>query len=354
MLVGGGTGGHVTPLLAVAEELLDRGAEAENIYLITDKDSAKKDYIQGHRINLLTIVSGKFSRFLTIYNLFAPFLVFWGFLESLYLLLRIRPQVIFAKGAYLSAPMIIAAWILRVPIYLHESDSVMGASNKRMLSFAEAVFVSFPIDIYQGALQNKLKFSGLPIRKRFFEIETGELSDKKIMIMGGSQGSEKINFLMGERIEKYLGKFEIYHICGEKHFEKFHLIRSKLTSELQKRYHLYGFLGTEIERKVSSADLIISRAGATSLFELAALGKPSLLIPLPSAAANHQLRNAEIFEMEKAAKVIHESKINEEILYDEVNKLMKDREKREKLARNIKKFSRENAAKIIADYLLKS
>lgn len=365
LLVGGGTGGHVTPLMAVIEELLAEGIPSNSIFLVTDSESARMDYVQGHQIEVHTITGGKFNRFFTLENLLTPFKVIIGFFQSLSLLRRIRPDVILAKGAYLSAPLVYAASLLHLPIYLHESDSIMGASNRRLAKYAQKIFVSFPIDFYLQELRDKLVFSGLPIRKRFFQIphrtlhfvsgraDVGSFNLKKILIWGGSQGADKLNRLIVARLSDYLKNLELYHICGENNLAYCQRAKSNFTEEMQKNYHLYGFLGREIEKVVAGCDLVISRAGATSLFELAAMGKAVITIPYPYAAANHQDKNARYFAQKEAIILLGENNLNEERLKQEIFSLLENNRQRYELAENIKKLAPQEAGKIIVEHLIK-
>lgn len=365
LLVGGGTGGHVTPLIAVIEELLESGIPSNQIFLVTDHESAKMDYVQGHRIEVHTILSGKFHRFLSPSNLITSFKVLWGFFQSLGLLRKIKPDVILAKGAYLSAPLVYAASKLHLPIYLHESDSIMGVSNRHLAKYAQKIFVSFPLDYYSRDLKDKLVFSGLPVRRRFFSTthrhlhiggvsaNVGDFNLKKIMVWGGSQGAERINEMIVEKLSDYLKNYDLYHICGEKNFAYCDEAKKNLPVELQNKYHLYTFLGREIKKVMAGCDLVISRAGATSLFELAALGKAVITIPYPYAAADHQTKNAEYFSKNNAVIVLKESEVDAQVLKKSVDELMQDSLKREEFSENIKKLAPKEAGKIIVGYLIK-
>lgn len=372
LFVGGGTAGHVMPLIAVIEELLVSGFPSSSIILVTDKDSAKMDYGSGHQVEVHTITSGKFNRFFTLSNLLTPFKVIVGFFQSMSLLKKIRPDVVLAKGAYVSAPLVYAAARLHIPIYLHESDSIMGATNRRLAKYAEKIFVTFPLEYYDVELREKLIVSGLPIRRRFFDMSChpeavpkdlmgsftppSGVQDKKtlksLLIWGGSQGADKLNHLIIERLSDYLKNYEIYHICGEKNLGYCQSAKSNFTSELQARYHLYGFLGREIEKVVAVADLVISRCGATSLFELSAMGKVVIAIPYPISAANHQYKNAEYFEKKEAAVLLEEKDLDEKELMNEIFSLLENNIKRNDLRKNILNLAPKDAARVVANNLL--
>src|SRR4030042_6244281 len=336
LLVGGGTGGHVTPLVAIIEELITSKVPSNQIFLVTDYKAARMDYIQGHQIEVHTISSGKFHRFFSLANLLAPLKIMIGFFQSLLILSKVKPDVVLAKGAYLSAPLVFAAALKHIPIYLHESDSEIGVTNQRLAKYAKKIFVSFPVDYYNPDLTEKLIFSGLPIRKRFSHLVGGNLplgnsNHKKIFVWGGSQGAEKLNHLVVEELADYLRRFELYHISGEDSFSYCEDIKQKLPKKLRHKYHLYVFVGREIEKIIAETDLVISRAGATSLFELAALGKAVITIPYPYAAADHQTTNAGYFFQKNAAVAIREGELDPERLKDFVFSYMDNATKRDEL-----------------------
>jgi len=356
LLVGGGTGGHVTPLIAVIEELISTGIPANQIFLVTDFESAKMEYAQGHQVEVHTIVSGKFNRFFTLSNIITPFKVIWGFFQSLKLLRKIKPDVILAKGAYLSAPLVYAGAKLKIPIYLHESDSIMGTTNEKLSKYATKIFVSYPIDYYRHDLMDKLVFSGLPIRKRFFEeqpVDMGSSNNKKILVWGGSQGADRLNRLVIAKLSDYLKNFELYHICGPNNFEYCEQAKQNINNEDKNKYHLYAFLGREIEKIIAGSDLIISRAGATSLFELAAMSKAVIAIPYPISASNHQHKNAQYFKNKDAVILLEEENLDEDRLKNIIYEILGNDEKRSCLERNINKLAPKSASKIIVNYLLK-
>ena len=364
LLVGGGTGGHVAPLIAIIEELIKFGIPSNQIFLVTDKESSRMDFVQGHQIEIDTIISGKFNRFFTLSNILTPFKVILGFFQSFRLLKKIKPDVIFAKGAYLSAPLVYAAAKLKIPIYLHESDSIMGATNERLVKYAKKIFVSYPINYYNRDLGTKLIFSGLPIRKIFFtppprsfhlvggNPQVGSFNLKSIFIWGGSQGAEKINLMISEKLKDYLKNFELYHICGEKNFEKYDALKRDLPQKLRNKYHLYGIVGREISKIISQADLVVSRAGS-SLFELAAMAKAVIIIPYPAAASDHQTFNAEYFSKKNAAVISFEHEINSQGLKNLIFELMADEGRRRELEKNIYRLAPQGAAKKIVEVLLK-
>ncbi|TSC92207.1 MAG: UDP-N-acetylglucosamine--N-acetylmuramyl-(pentapeptide) pyrophosphoryl-undecaprenol N-acetylglucosamine transferase, partial [Candidatus Berkelbacteria bacterium Licking1014_96] len=175
---------------------------------------------------------------------------------------------------------------------------------------------------------------------------------KSILVWGGSQGAERINEMIVEKLTDYLKKYELYHLCGEKNFAKYDALKKNLPNKLKDKYHLYGIVGREIFKMISQADLVVSRAGS-SLFELAALGKATIVIPYPAAAADHQTKNADYFFKNNAAIVLKESETDAPSLKKSVDGLMQDAPRREELSENIKKLAQEDAAEIIVKYILK-
>jgi UDP-N-acetylglucosamine--N-acetylmuramyl-(pentapeptide) pyrophosphoryl-undecaprenol N-acetylglucosamine transferase len=172
------------------------------------------------------------------------------------------------------------------------------------------------------------------------------------LIWGGSQGADKLNHLIIERLSDYLKNYEIYHICGERNLEYCQHAKSNFTSEMQARYHLYGFLGREIEKVVAAADLVISRCGATSLFELAAMGKVVIAIPYPISAANHQYKNAEYFEAKEAVILMEEKDLDAKELMNEIFSLLQNNIRRNDLRKNILNLAPKDSGRIILEHLL--
>lgn len=358
LLTGGGTAGHIYPLLALAEELRKR--EIDLVYLGSRSPSEAK-LVKEAGILFYPIFSGKWRRywksslsafFLNIFDLF-KFLL--GFLQSIFLLKKIKPSLVFAKGGYVSLPVVLAAHLFALPIFTHESDVVMGLANKITSSYARKIFISFPPLNYPELPQEKLIYTGNPVRKEFWQRKEKQGKAQKmptILITGGSQGSEKINQTIYQILPQLLEVAKVIHLTGQLGFEEAKRNRERLKKEGE--YLVFDFLEKEMPKVMREADLIISRAGANTLFEIAAEGKPSILIPLPSAASDHQRKNAQIFEKNQAAVLIEEENLSPEKLLKTVKELLKNEGILRKMSENVKKLAKKEAASLIAKKLLEA
>jgi UDP-N-acetylglucosamine--N-acetylmuramyl-(pentapeptide) pyrophosphoryl-undecaprenol N-acetylglucosamine transferase len=250
--------------------------------------------------------------------------------------------------------------MLGVPIFLHESDVIPGAVNRFLAHFALEVFTSFPNTPYFP--KKKIILVGNPIRRELLEgnLETARnffgLSGKKpiLFILGGSQGAQRINDLILEILPDLLRDFELIHQCGKKNFQQVEAEAKVVTPpELLKFYHLFPFLNEEeLKNAYLASDLIISRAGSGVIFEIAAFGKPSILIPLPESAQEHQIKNAYTFAQSGATIVIEEENFTGHFFLERLKYLFSYPRILEKMSFCARDFSRPRAAQIIATYLL--
>lgn len=361
VLTGGGTGGHITPLIAVFRELKHLNPALQFIYIGPTRNSRgqfKKD-----NIKVWPLFTGRFRRYITLksvlLNIIDIFKILFGFLQSLLYLIIYKPTIIFSKGGYGSFPTIVWAWIFRIPIVAHESDSIPGATNRLLARFATKVAVSFPGE-YSKFPAEKIVVLGTPLRnmQNMGAKEAEKLLNIKgekplVFITGASQGAEQINRLVFKNLENLLKKYEIIHQVGDKNYK---IIQQKIKrlSLYTKDYHVYPFLDEE-EMKAAyvASNLVISRASSTNLFEIAVLGKPSILIPLPTSAAGHQLKNAEIYEKAGACINLNPFNITPSKFYKILSETMRNHEKLESMSLAAKKFSKPKAAANVAELILK-
>ncbi|MBN1130352.1 MAG: glycosyltransferase, partial [Chitinispirillaceae bacterium] len=247
-----------------------------------------------------------------------------GFLKSLLLVARIKPRVLFSKGGFVSCPVVWACWLLRVPVIIHESDISPGLANRLSLPFAKEICYSFP-ETTAHLPKNKAILTGIPVREALFSghAETGRarcgFSDAKpvIMVIGGSLGSQAINACTRKSLDLLLRDFNLCHICGKGNL-----------AENRPGYAQFEYVNDELPHLFALADVVISRAGATALFELAALRKPSLLIPLPlSASRGDQILNAQSFEKQGFSAVLPQEKMSTESLVKGVEQVFAERDR---------------------------
>lgn len=360
LLTGGGTGGHIFPLVAVTQKLKEMPTgECWQISFIGPA-SADVNALKKEGVNVKTILAGKFRRYFgfsdLIDNIIDSFKIPISFLQVGWHLWRIMPDVIFSKGGYGSLPVVCVGWIYRIPIIIHESDSVPGLTNILSGRLATSIALSFPrsLDYFNP---KKSALIGHPIRQ---ELLTGDLNRAKnifqltserpvLLIIGGSQGAQAINSSILQILIKLLENFEIIHQCGEKNYKQLKIETEKsLTEDLKRFYHLYPFLDQEMKHAYAACDLVISRAGAGSIFEIAAVGKPSILIPLPDAAGDHQRSNAFDYAKCGATLVLEQENLTEHMLLKKIEYLITRPELLQKMGERAKSFVRLDAAEKIA------
>jgi UDP-N-acetylglucosamine--N-acetylmuramyl-(pentapeptide) pyrophosphoryl-undecaprenol N-acetylglucosamine transferase len=330
-LTGGGTGGHVMPIVALISEIKSyfKDESVEFLWIGSDMGPERK-IAKENNIPFKAVSSGKLRRYLSWQNIVDFFRTVKGFFQAYFAIRKFKPDVLFGKGGYVSVPAVLASYFLSVPSLIHESDVSLGLANKILLPYAKKIAVTFPETLENlGKYKDKGIVTGNPIRKDILKGNRGRVVEKYnlktdlpvILIMGGSQGAEKINEAIIKSLPDLLEKYQIIHLCGDKNFNKIKDEVSGTKGDMQ-NYHLFpGIYGDDLADALACADLVISRAGLNSLFELALLGKPSVIIPYPHAAANHQVKNAEIFSKEKAIKLIKEEGLTSELLVNEIDYL---------------------------------
>jgi UDP-N-acetylglucosamine--N-acetylmuramyl-(pentapeptide) pyrophosphoryl-undecaprenol N-acetylglucosamine transferase len=323
VFTGGGTAGHVTPNLALMARLQQLGW---NIHYIGSATGIEKDIIQQERIPFHSISSGKLRRYFDLKNLKDPFKVLKGVYDSYQLLRSIKPAIVFSKGGFVSVPVVLSSRMRRIPSIIHESDITPGLANKLSIPFATKVCITFPetMQLIQG---RKAVLTGVPIREKMKHGSRikglqicGFHSDKPvIMVMGGSLGSQVINKAVRDSLQDVLSGYQIVHICG----------KGNIAEELiaTRGYKQFEYVSEELPDLIAMADLVVSRAGSTSIYEFLALGKPMLLIPLTKQASRgDQLLNAESFEKSGYAQVLFEEALTKDSLISNVNSLYDNRE----------------------------
>lgn len=323
VFTGGGSAGHVTPNLAIISKLRKQGW---NIQYIGSKDGIEREIIQHAGIDYHPISSGKLRRYFDLKNMKDPFKVVKGIGDAYRLMRKLKPSIVFSKGGFVSVPVIIGAWLNRIPVISHESDISPGLANKISLPFVSRICVNFPesLKYIQGG---KGICTGLPIRDQILQgkaLKGYELCDfhkqkPVLLIMGGSLGAQKINQAVRESLPSLLERYQLVHLCGKGQTDPAyaHL----------RGYKQYEYMNEELADVLAMTDLVISRAGATSIFEFLALRKPMLLIPLTrQASRGDQLLNAASFERQGYAQVLFEENLSRETLISGINEVYENRE----------------------------
>lgn len=366
LFTGGGTGGHVFPLVAIVREIRRIYPKTNQrvpmeFYYLGPKDDFSLILLSQEDFIIKTIISGKLRRYFSWKNFIdILFKIPIGVIQSFFLLLTIKPDLIFSKGGSGSIAVTYPARFLRIPVFLHESDVAPGLSNQKTSKWAKKVFISFPKTEYFDPETTILV--GNPIRKEILDGDkerAGEIfnltfSKPILLIMGGSQGAEAINDFILLILNNLLKEYEVIHITGTQNVKEISA-EAQIVEEgdLDKYYHPVGFLDEEkIKHAYRAADLIISRSGSGSIFEIAAVGKPSILIPLPSAASNHQLKNAYAYAQTGAGMVVEQENLTTNFFMENIQLLFLHPEKLEEIEQAALAFAKPLAARAIAREIL--
>lgn len=367
-LTGGGTGGHLFPLINVAKALKKefefKGWDYEIFYLGAEPFSRKE--LEKENIKIITIPSAKLRRYFDIKN-FIDILKFpFGFLKALFILFIKMPNLVFSKGGFGTLEVVFAAWLLRIPIIIHESDSIPGLSNRLAGKFATRIAVNFE-KAKKYFNPKKTALTGQPLDPDFDEILPSEEDYQKwqlekdiplILVLGGSQGSLSINETVIFSLDKLLKLGQVIHQLGPKLYKEYQQIASGFILEnvpvRRKYYHPVDFIEhRDLIKLLKMATLVISRAGAGAIFEISAAGKPSILIPLPeTTGGRHQIENAYEYSQAGAAIVIEERNFTPPIFGSVVQKIMNDEKLREEMSQHALEFSKKEATDILVKEII--
>lgn len=363
VLTGGGTGGHIFPILAVVGEIRKKSAGKDDVdFLFLGPDGElEKEVMDKEFIPSKKILAGKMRRYFSGYTILDIFKLPVGLLQSLWHLLVFMPDAVFAKGGYASVPVAAAAWIYRIPVLIHESDIMPGLANQILARIAKRALVSFP-GSERFFPERKVFLSGSPVR---VEITQGSAEEarkifylnqekKTILVMGGSLGARAINQAILRILLKIIKEYQLIHVTGKLDYETVVREAGKIGVKAGRGgFHPYPFLREDLKHAFAVSDLIISRAGANALTEIAANAKPAIIIPISGSANKHQEQNAFAFSQAGAAIVLEQGNLGENILWGKIKEVMGDKELDFELRERIKKFFNPRAAEIIAEEILK-
>ena len=324
VMTGGGTAGHVTPNIALFDSLQKDGYE---IHYIGSYEGIEKGLIEDKKIPYYGISSGKFRRYRSWKNLTDPFRVLHGFFQARRLLGRIRPNVVFSKGGFVSVPVVMAAKTRHIPVIIHESDLTPGLANKLAMPSATKICCNFP-ETLPYLPKEKAVLTGSPIRQELLHGNkqaaknfcgfTGDLPI--LMVMGGSIGSVYINNAIRGCIDTLLTKYQIIHLCGKGNIDE--------SLKDKKGYAQFEYISENLPDLFAAADLVVARAGANSICELLALHKPNILIPLSrNASRGDQILNANSFAKQGFSAVLEEEEVTSEKLMATIDDVMAHRSK---------------------------
>ncbi|MEF3351986.1 undecaprenyldiphospho-muramoylpentapeptide beta-N-acetylglucosaminyltransferase [Paenibacillus sp. GYB006] len=325
VFTGGGSAGHVTVNLALIPYFLQKG---EKVHYIGSRDGIEKELVQSlEEVSYKAIATGKLRRYLSVKNLKDPFRVLKGVGEAYQYLGDVKPSIVFSKGGFVSVPVVMAAWMRKIPVVIHESDLTPGLANRIALPFATKVCTTFE-EAAKHLKGNKAIHVGAVVREELRQGDKerarrwlGFEQEKPVLLfMGGSLGAKKMNDTLRTVATKLTGKYQIVHLCGKGQVD--------LEMDSVQGYKAFEYLQDELPDVLALADMVISRAGSNAIFEFLTLHKPMLLIPLSEKVSRgDQLLNAKAFETSGYAQILWEEHLTEDTLLESIRLLDENKEK---------------------------
>jgi len=324
VLTGGGTAGHVTPHLAVLPHLLKEGYDVHYIGTETGIERGMMENYPG--VTYHAVKSGKLRRYFDWKNFTDPFRVIAGAVQSARLMGRLRPDVCFSKGGFVSVPVVVGAWLHRVPVLCHESDLTPGLANKICAKFARRIATTFPE--CAKALGKKAVCTGTPMRPELFSgsrergLALSGFSGSRpvLMMVGGSSGAQSVNKALREALPALLPEMDVLHLTGKGNLDE--------SLDTLAGYKQFEFLSEELPDAIACADLILSRAGSNAICEFQALKKPMLLVPYPKGASRgDQILNAESFRKRGLCHVLPQENMTPQRLAAAIRELRQDKDR---------------------------
>ncbi len=363
VFVGGGTGGHFYPLIAVAERVRDSvAAEGRDVKLYYfGPEPYNEGALNETGIEFVSIPAGKRRKYFSLLNFLDPFKTLYGTIVAVRKLYSIYPDAIFSKGGYTSVPVVLAAWILRIPIMIHESDSRPGSANKLAAHFARYIAIAYD-EVAPFFPAGKVALVGTPVRKAFLtkhdqpKAALGLPVERPLVfITGGSLGAQRINNLVLDTLDELLPNYTVLHQTGPSNETDVRRTANELVGDqnLLRNYFAKGTLtGEEMRLALQAADIIISRAGSGTIYEIALSGTPSILIPIPENISHDQRTNAYAYARTGAGSVLEEGNLTDGLLAAEISRIIGDTQTYGAMSTAARAFARTDAADIIAHTLL--
>ncbi|MDP2695912.1 MAG: UDP-N-acetylglucosamine--N-acetylmuramyl-(pentapeptide) pyrophosphoryl-undecaprenol N-acetylglucosamine transferase [bacterium] len=363
LLTGGGTGGHIYPLVAVAQKL---SQDADIRFFGSPGNFG--EYLISAGVKIQRIAASKLRRYFSLQNVLDFFRFFWGLAQGWWKIFWFMPDVAFSKGGPGSLSVVLMCRFYRIPLIIHESDAVPGLTSKVSARGARKIELAFAEakEYFAKFTKAEVNVVGQPVRNEVLVFGDGAQAKKHfgfspdiavILIIGGSQGAEAINDFVLNNLTVLLGKFQILHVVGSnnynQHKAELDFISQKINQDLLKRYHCEAYLSDNLAEAYNAADLVVSRAGAGSIFEIAAKGKPAVIIPLATSANGHQEKNAYAYAETGAAVIMEEANLLENIFINEIVRILSDGSLYSKMSEAARSFYKEDAANRIADDIIK-
>lgn len=365
LFTGGGTGGHFYPIIAVAEKLNEMAVDQKildmELFYISDTPYDQRALDDNH-IQFFKLETGKQRVYFSIQNFFDVFKTFFATIRAVFMLYRIFPDVIFSKGGYPAVPVTIAARVLNIPLVIHESDSVPGRANKMAGKWADKIAISYK-EAVEHFPADKTAFVGhivrkevrTPLKEGAFEYLKLKSSFPVIFILGGSQGAKFINNTVLDALPELVTRYQVIHQTGVKNFDEVKTISDLVLkdSEFKQNYYPYSYLNKLAIRMCAGvAGLVVSRAGANSIAEIASWGIPSIIVPITKTNGDHQRNNAFNYAQTGACLVIEESNLQPHVLIEEIDRLFANPEIMKAMTEATKEFVFPDAEDKIAQEII--
>ncbi len=344
VIVAGGTGGHLFPGLTIARRLKEEDEDSETIF-VGRKKGWEAEVVLREGFEFIAISAGGWLGKSPGTRIWTMLEVFAGLWQSFFILTRLRPQMVVGMGGYVAGPFVLVASLLRFPTIIHEQNLVPGFTNRILSRFVNEIAVSFP-ESSRFFPPGRVRVTGNPVRKEILKSAgSGRKSKRKrtLLIMGGSQGAHRLNLIFAQAIDCFKDKmsaWQIVHLSGRKDYDLMVQIYEKSGMDAV----VHSFL-RHMEEVYRETDLVVARAGATTVAEITACGLPAILVPYPLAARHHQEENARWLERKGAALTLREEDLTGEKLAETVLSLMSDEERLSRMAENSRSLGRPEAAK---------
>lgn len=368
VFTGGGTGGHFYPIIAIVEAVHDLVRENKlvqpKLYFFAPAPYDEQALYE-NSVTFVAIPAGKMRRYTSARNVLGILKVGLGLLAALLKLFQVYPDVVVSKGGYGSVPTILAARILGIPVVIHESDAKPGRANLMAGKFAKKIAISFDsaAKYFPKEAQSRIARTGVPIRKALLRTEEEgaaqylhlETALPTVFILGGSQGSQRINETVLSALPSLVAFANVLHQAGKANIASVMAVAQvTLDGNPHKdRYHPFAFLSEmALQRAAGAASIVISRAGATAIAEISVWKKPSILIPIPEAVSHDQRTNAYAYARTGAALVIEEENLSPNLFVSEIKRVLKDQALMTQMRAESAKFTDTDAARLLAQEIL--
>ena len=369
VFAGGGTGGHFYPLIAVAEEIRaiarERRLIAPKLYYM-GPSAFDQEALFENEIAFIGCPAGKWRRYFSLQNYLDLFVTLGGYFSALMTLFALYPDVVFSKGGYASVPVTLAAATLGIPVFIHESDAKPGRANLAAAGYAKRIAVAFDstVAFFPPKTRGKAARTGIPIRSALMHPVTEGAREElrldptapTILILGGSSGAQRINETVGSALPDLVQIGNVIHQTGRDNLHAAELLAQVMLEKVPdyaSRYHPFPYLNAlSMRRAAGAADIVISRAGMTTVAEIALWGKPAILIPIPEEVSHDQRMNAYAYAHTGAAVVIEEANLTSHLLASETRRILADQALRAQMTAASASFANADAGRIIAEEII--